>query len=109
MKILLLTQVFPYPPDSGPKVKTWNVIRYLAGQGHAITLVSFVRMDELQENQAASGVVVLKNQQAVEAVARVCKAVHLVPIRRIRWKEPFYWLRSVWKRAPFLIERDDRA
>ena len=45
MKVLLLTQVLPYPPDSGPKVKTWNVLKYLASK-HEITLVSFVRGDQ---------------------------------------------------------------
>ena len=48
MKILLLTQVLPYPPDSGPKVKTWNVIKYLAPR-HDVTLVSFVRGDQSAE------------------------------------------------------------
>ena len=48
MKTLLLTQVLPYPPDSGPKVKTWNVIKYLARR-HEVTLVSFVRGDQSAE------------------------------------------------------------
>jgi hypothetical protein len=34
MKVLLLTQVLPYPPDSGPKVKTWNLIKHLAVRDH---------------------------------------------------------------------------
>ena len=46
MRILFLTQIVPYPPDSGPKVKTWNVLRYLSESGHQITLASFVRPDE---------------------------------------------------------------
>ena len=48
MKILLLTQVLPYPPDGGPKIKTWNLIKFLANQ-HEITLISFVRGEKLWE------------------------------------------------------------
>ena len=42
MRILLLTQVVPYPQDSGPKIKTFNVLRYPA-QRYAVHRVSFVR------------------------------------------------------------------
>src|SRR5262245_58492920 len=48
MRILFLTQIVPYPPNSGPKVKTWNVLRFLYQQGYRITLVSFVRPEEEQ-------------------------------------------------------------
>ena len=42
MKILFLTQVLPYPLDSGPKIRAHYVLRQLAAE-HQITLVSFVR------------------------------------------------------------------
>src|SRR5262249_41826932 len=45
MRILLLTLVVPNPPDSGPKIKTHYLLRYLA-QHHQVTLVSFVRSAE---------------------------------------------------------------
>ena len=52
MKVLLLTLVLPYPPDSGPKIKTYHVLRYLA-QRHEVTLVSFIRSeDELRHAEA---------------------------------------------------------
>ena len=66
MKILLLTQVLPYPPDSGPKVKTWNVLKYLA-QHHEVTLVSFVRGDQSED---------------VHQLRKYCQAVHTVPMVR---------------------------
>ena len=46
MRILFLTQIIPYPPDAGPKVKTWHVLRYLVDRGHEVTLASFVRAEE---------------------------------------------------------------
>jgi hypothetical protein len=66
MNVLLLTQVLPYPPDSGPKVKTWNVLKYLA-QRHEVTLVSFVRGDQ---------------SDAVRHLEKYCHAVHTVPMQR---------------------------
>ncbi|MBI4761662.1 MAG: glycosyltransferase family 4 protein [Chloroflexota bacterium] len=92
MNILFLTQIVPFPPDAGPKVKTWHVIRALVGQGHSVTLVSFVRPEEVQH---------------LPALQMICKAVHAVPIRRSRLADAFYMLRSYLTGRPFLIERDD--
>lgn len=94
MRVLFLSQIIPYPPNAGPRVKTWNVIRYLVEQGHEITLVSFVRQDELE---------------FVPVVQETCTAVYTVPIRRSRIADIGYLLRSFWTGRPFLIERDDLA
>jgi polysaccharide biosynthesis protein PslH len=40
MRILFLTQIIPWPLDAGPKMKTWNVMRYLHEQGHEVLLAS---------------------------------------------------------------------
>ena len=92
MEILFLTQIIPYPPDAGPKVKTWHVLRYLAGRGHRVTLASFVRPEEAGH---------------VAELRTVCAEVHTVPIRRSRMADAGYWLRSHLTGRPFLIERDD--
>ncbi len=93
MKILLLTQVLPYPPDSGPKVKTWNVIKYLA-QHHHVTLVSFVRGNQTDD---------------VRNLEKYCQAVHTIPIKRGLWRDLWYMAASFWSDQPFLMIRDDRA
>jgi polysaccharide biosynthesis protein PslH len=92
MRILFLTQILPYPPDSGPKVKTWHVLNYLAQKGHHITLVSFVRSDE---------------QKFVENLNQICEKVYAIPMKRSRIMDGVYWLRSQFTGRPFLIERDD--
>ena len=69
LNILLLTQVVPYPPDAGPKVKTYHVLRYLAAAGHRVTLVSFVRAHE---------------RAHLDALRPFCTALHAVPLRRSR-------------------------
>lgn len=93
MKVLLLTQVLPYPPDSGPKVKTWNVLKYLA-QHHEVTLVSFVRGGQSEE---------------VSHLATYCEAVHTVPIQRGALRDAWYMGRSLLTNQAFLMVRDDRA
>lgn len=92
MRILFLTQIVPYPPDAGPKVKTWHVLRYLVESGHEVTLLTYVRKEEED------------NLPALEAL---CHNVVAVPIQRSRLKDVGYMLRSFLTRRPFLIERDD--
>ena len=92
MNILFLTQIVPFPPDAGPKVKTYHVLRALIEQGHSVTLVSFVRPEEVKH---------------LSALEEVCQAVHVVPIHRYRLADIGYMLRSYLTGRPFLIERDD--
>jgi glycosyltransferase involved in cell wall biosynthesis len=92
MHILFLTQIIPYPPDAGPRVKTWHVLRYLAARGHRVTMASFVRPEE---------------EPFLDEIRKVCAAVYTVPIHRSRLADVGYWLRSNWTGRPFLIERDD--
>lgn len=92
MHILLLTQILPYPPDAGPRIKTWHVLRYLVDRGHRVTLASFVRPEE---------------EPHLPVLRALCAEVHTVPIRRSRAADVRYWLRSHLSGRPFLIERDD--
>ncbi len=92
MRILLLTQVVPDPPDSGPKVKTYNVLRYLARR-HEIHLVSFVRSTAKEANAGY--------------LRRSCAEVVTVPLRRSRRRDAGHLARSLVSGRPFLIERDD--
>jgi len=91
-KILFLTQIIPFPPNAGPKVKTYHVIRALVRQGHSVTLVSFVRPEE---------------ERHIPALLEICEAVHAVPIHRSRIADFGYMIRSYLTGRPFLIERDD--
>lgn len=92
MNILFLTQILPYPPDAGPRVKTWHVLRYLTGLGHRINLVSFLREEE---------------RSYLPYLEEICAAVYTVPMARSRIKDIAYWMRSNLSGRPFLIERDD--
>lgn len=88
----MLTQVLPYPPDSGPKVKTYNVIKYLA-QRHQVTLISFVRGDQSEE---------------VRHLERYCRAVYTVPMERSLVRDGLAMVRSLLTGQPWMMVRDDR-
>lgn len=90
---MLLTQVLPFPPDSGPKVKTWNVIKYLT-QYHEVTLVSFVRGDQSKD---------------VERLRQVCKRVETVPMTRNLILDGMAFLSSLFTGQPWMMLRDDRV
>lgn len=93
MRILFLTQIVPFPPDAGPRVKSWNTLRFLSQNGHEVHLVSFVRADE---------------NNHVESLRGVCKSIFTVPIRRSKPTDIFAWLRSYVTGRPFIVERDQR-
>lgn len=92
MRVLFLTQVFPYPLDAGPKVRAYYVLRQLARQ-HTVTLLSFVRASDTAAAQAV--------------VAADCVGgVHSVPISRSRWQDAWFFIKSVFTGEPLLITRD---
>ncbi|GAB4524247.1 MAG: glycosyltransferase family 4 protein [Anaerolineales bacterium] len=93
MNVLLLTQVLPYPPDSGPKIKTWNLLQYLS-QRHEVTLVSFTRGDQSTE---------------VAALRAVCQEVYTLPMQRAVWRDALALAHSFVSGQPWTMVRDQRA
>jgi glycosyltransferase involved in cell wall biosynthesis len=94
LHILFLTQIVPYPPDAGPKVKTWHVLRYLVQHGHQVTLATFCREEEIYY---------------LDTLRQLCSHVISIPIKRSRIADIGYWLKSHLTGRPFIIERDDMA
>jgi glycosyltransferase involved in cell wall biosynthesis len=92
MRVLFLTQILPYPLDAGPRIKTWNVLRYLKARGYEIVLASFVRPEE---------------QKHVQAVLQTCDEVHAIPIRRSRLLDVGRYAQSQLLNRPFVVQRDD--
>lgn len=93
MRILMLTQVLPYPLASGPQIKTHYTLRYLA-RHHRITLVSFVRSDG--------------EARSAEALRPYCEAIHTVLLPRSRFRDGIALLRAMVTGEPFVIARDHR-
>ena len=93
MRILILTQVAIYPADAGPKVKTLQVLRYLARQ-HTVIYCTFVRNagEELGAGKLRD----------------VCSSVSTVPIKRSRLDDVRFLLESLLTGDSFILRRDDR-
>lgn len=85
MKILILSPFFPYPPDSGAKIRTYNIIRSL--QGHNITLLTF------SDHKAAFW---------LEELNKYCSAVYIYPWPKISFNRIFL---NYFSLKPFLAVR----
>ena len=94
MRVLVLTQVLVYPADAGPKIKTLEVLRYLAAQ-HEVTYCTFVRGE--------------KEVQNAEELREVCPRVITVPIERSRVSDARFMLESLLTGDSFLLRRDYRT
>lgn len=90
-RVLFLSQLFPYPPDFGPKVRSYYVLRHLAEQHH-LTLVAFTRPED--------------GGEALTHVKQFCQQVHVIPIKRERWRDLLALILSMVTGQPFVIRRD---
>jgi len=93
-RILYLTQVLPYPLDSGAKVRQYHMLRHLA-KSHEVTLVSFTRADDPHE--------------AIAHLEGICSAVHPVPMRRSLWRNLRAGLKGILTGLPIVVARDEIA
>jgi len=94
MRVLVLTQVVVYPPDAGPKVKTLQVLRHLAGQ-HEVVYCTFVRSDKEALDAAKLG--------------EICCRVVTLPLKRSRAGDVRFLAESLLTRDSFVLRRDYRA
>jgi polysaccharide biosynthesis protein PslH len=92
VKILFLTQVLPYPLDAGPKTRSHWVLRYLAGCGHRVTLLSFTRDTDRQAH--------------LDQLKTWCDSVHTVRIYRSKIRDVWDLANTLTTRTPFLVRRD---
>ncbi|MEJ2737632.1 MAG: glycosyl transferase family 1, partial [Anaerolineae bacterium] len=91
-RVLLLTQVLPYPLDAGPKIRGYHMLRHLASH-HQVTLVSFVRPDD--------------TPQAIEHLKDICDAFHCVPMHRSLGRNLRAGLKGLATGLPMVIVRDE--
>ncbi|MCS7261517.1 MAG: glycosyltransferase family 4 protein, partial [Anaerolineae bacterium] len=92
MRLLMLTQILPYPLDAGAKTRAYYVLRHQAERGHQVTLVSFTRGDD----SAAS----------IAHLRTFCRAVHTVPMVRSRSRDLTFLTASLLTGRSFIIARD---
>ncbi len=93
-RVLYLTQVLPYPLDSGAKVRQYYMLRHLAAQ-HEVHLVTFVRPDD--------------PPGATTHLSQICRAVHAIPIQRSTWRNARAGIRGAATGLPIVVVRDEIA
>lgn len=72
LRVLVLDEALPWPPDSGKRLRTWNLLRRLA-QRHDITLLCYGEIDAARQADA---------QQALAAAGVATHVVAPLPERR---------------------------
>jgi len=92
--VLFLTQILPYPLDSGAKIRQYYMLRHLV-RSHQVTLVSFTRPDDRPE--------------AIEHLRGICHAVYPVPMRRSLWRNVRAAARGLLTGLPMVVARDEVA
>ena len=91
-RILYLTQVLPFPLNTGARVRQYYVLRHLS-RSHEVTLVSFVRDDDKPEH--------------IAHLRSLCQAVHTVPMKRSRWRDGRAVVKGLFTGLPIIIARDE--
>jgi glycosyltransferase involved in cell wall biosynthesis len=91
MKILFLSQLLPYPLDSGVKFRSYYMLRHLATH-HDVTLLCFIRPDNTPEQEAH--------------LRGICNDVHVVMMRRSKIRDAYYLTKSMILGKSFIISRD---
>ncbi len=93
MRILYLSSWFPYPPDNGARMRTYNLLRQLARR-HEIALLSFV------QGEAPTGA-------ALEAVGALCQVLGTLPQRHFQPSKPRALLRLLSSQPRSALEMYD--
>lgn len=91
-RVLYLTQVLPYPLDTGARVRQYYVLQHLSRQ-HQVTLVSFVRDDDKPEH--------------IAHLQNICHTVHTVPMQRSRQRDLRAAAKGLLTNQPIVIVRDE--
>lgn len=94
MRILILTQVMVYPPDAGPKIKTFQVLQHLARK-HTVVYCTFIRIN--------------KEREESQKLRQFCSRVVTVPLKRSHLKNVPFFIESLATGDSFLLRRDERA
>lgn len=90
MRILFLSGWFPYPPDNGARMRTFNLVRQLAHR-HEVALLSFVRSRQV-------------GQSDLDAVSSFCQVLGTVPYRNFHPSRPRALLHMLSTRPRSLLE-----
>jgi glycosyltransferase involved in cell wall biosynthesis len=94
LRILFLAHLFPLPPDSGGKIKSYYTLRALANE-HEVSTLSYVRTDE--------------ERRLLPELKEVSPALATIPLIRGVGRQATDVFSSLATRRSFIISRDYRS
>lgn len=103
MKILVLADIVPYPPNTGIKIRTFNIIRELARNGDDVYLVCFNHRIFLPTEA--------EKDACRQELQKHCKEVHIleIPSEKNRTAASLALVASVFQSKPYRVHRYDSA
>jgi glycosyltransferase involved in cell wall biosynthesis len=103
MKILVLADVVPFPPNTGIKIRTFNIVRELARTGDEVYLVCFNHRIFLPTES--------DKEVCRQELAKYCREVHILEIPSERSHFASYWVlvKSIFQRKPYRDHRYDSS
>jgi glycosyltransferase involved in cell wall biosynthesis len=90
VRILFVALAVPYPPNNGHRLRNWGLLKAVAQEGHAASLISFAEPPDFCED--------------LNPLRAICDSVELVPLpfdRTKRWRELAGRLRTVLSPLPY--------
>src|SRR5204863_1944057 len=94
VRILFLGLTFPLPANNGLKMRTWALLRALASEGHAVTLLTFAHPEEVDGNYAQ--------------LRQVCLETDVVPLELRSLSatgDYFTRFRAIFSSHPYSVQR----
>jgi glycosyltransferase involved in cell wall biosynthesis len=99
MKILFLADIVPYPPNTGIKIRTYNIIKELSNNGNDIYLLAFNHSVFI--NDAST-----KKQYQMK-LEELCREVHIfeIPSEKNLFSRYFLYLKNFFQDEPYRVQR----
>lgn len=104
MKILFLADIVPYPPNTGLKIRTYNVLRQLHRHGHEIFLLCFNHRVFISDEKT--------KEEYRRELAKLCAEAHVfeIPSEGSPFAHYACLGRNLLQRVPYRVARyDSRA
>jgi len=99
MNILFLADIVPYPPNTGIKIRTYNIIRELANAGNNIFLIAFNHTVFIDNE--------LTKKKYKEVLECICNEVHILEIPSDKSFITKYglYLSNLFSSEPYRVQR----
>lgn len=99
MNIIFLADIVPYPPNTGIKIRTYNIIRELHTQGHNVFLLAFNHKVFINDAKTKT--------LCAQKLKNICKKVHIfeIPSEKNRFTHYLCLAKNLFEIDPYRVKR----